>query len=226
MICTNCGKEISSASKFCAFCGTAVQNSRTPPDVQAPSPSTNFNPYTPPASPLARQEQTAASPPRPWVRYWARMLDIYLVSILAGIAIGFVNPDAFNGGEQLLAMGAIFAWIFIEAFLLSTAGTTPGKWLFKIRLSTSSGDKLDFSSALSRSFKVWWRGLGTGFPIAALITEIVAYNRLVKNGMSTWDRDGGFIVTHERIGVIRILVAIAIFSVFLFFIVAGSLVDA
>ena len=145
------------------------------------------------------------------------MFDIYLAGIVGGIAggiaVGIFNPDAFSdkGSDQLfeLVFGlvVVFVWVFIESLFLSSTGTTPGKWLFKTRLIPPSGDKPDYSTALSRSFKVWWRGLGIGFPLASLITLIVAHGNLTKNGTTTWDRDDGFTVVHERIGPLRVIVA-------------------
>ncbi|HNC85175.1 MAG TPA: RDD family protein [Nitrospira sp.] len=165
---------------------------------------------------------------RPWVRYWARMFDIYLACIVAGFAIGILNPDAFSekGSDQLFGLAVIFAWVFIESLFLSTAGNTPGKWLFKTRIVPPNGGKLDFSTALSRSFKVWWRGLGIGFPLASLITLIVAHGNLTKNSVTTWDRDDGFTVVHERIGVLRVIVAIVFFTGFLLLVVVGSAANA
>ena len=152
------------------------------------------------------------------------MFDIYLAAIVGGMAVGIFNPDAFNeqGSEQLFGLVAVFAWVFIESLLLSTTGTTPGKWIFKIRLIPPSGGKPNYSTALSRSFKVWWRGLGIGFPLASLITLIIAHGKLTKNGITTWDKDEGFSVAHERIGPLRVIVAVAFFIGFLLLVVVGS----
>ncbi len=155
------------------------------------------------------------------------MFDIYFATIVGVIAVGIFNPDAFNeeGSDNLFALVAIFAWVFIESLFLSTTGTTPGKWLFRIRLIPPSGEKPDYSTALSRSFKVWWRGLGIGFPLVSLITLIVAHGKLTKNGTTTWDKDDGFTVLHERIGPLRVIVAVTFFVGFLLLIVVGSMTD-
>jgi len=152
------------------------------------------------------------------------MFDLYLAAIVGGIAVGIFNPDAFNEkrSEQLFGLVVVFAWVFIESLLLSTIGTTPGKWLFKIRLIPPSGDRPNYSTALSRSFKVWWRGLGIGFPLVSLITLIIAYEKLTKNGTTTWDKDDGFSVAHDRIGPLRVIVAVAFFIGFLLLVIVGS----
>ena len=153
---------------------------------------------------------------RPWVRYWARMFDISLFSLPAGFSIGYFAPNAFSepGSEQFLGIFILFIWAFIEASLLSTFGTTPGKLLFRIRFILTSGSKFSYSEALNRSLKVWWRGLGTGFPLISLFTLVIAHNRLKNNQQTSWDREGGFIINHEKIGVVRVLVAIAFFIFF------------
>ena len=220
MYCSQCGTAIAENAKFCGNCGTSIQVApRTNDSVAKPSPK----PSAVPAS------EAGAAQVRPWVRYWARMFDIYLVSLVVVFALGIFYPDAFNSdalnentSDQLFGILIIFVWVFIESLFLSTVGTTPGKWLFKIRLISPSGDKPDFSAALSRSFKVW-RGLGIGFPLVSLFTLIVAHRNLTKNGVTTWDKDDGFSVTHDRIGPLRVIFAIIFFLGFLALIVLGSM---
>lgn len=219
MFCTQCGTATAGDAKFCCNCGAPAQ------DKSNPGAST-FRPTT--APPPAPRSEASVAQVRPWVRYWARMFDIYLFCIVAGVVIAVANPDAFNekGSEQAFALFAIFGWVFIESLFLSTIGTTPGKWLFKTQLVPPSGTKPSYSSALSRSFKVWWRGLGIGFPIASLITLIVAHGNITKNGVTSWDKDDGFTVVHHRIGPLRVIVAIVFFLAFLLLIVVGNAANA
>ena len=219
MFCTQCGTATAGDAKFCGNCGAPAQDRS---NLGAPSLISTTAPS------LAPIQEASVAQVRPWVRYWARMFDIYLACIVAGLTIGILNPDAFNekSSDQLFGLVVIFAWVFIEALFLSTAGNTPGKWLFKTRIVPPSGAKLDYSAALSRSFKVWWRGLGIGFPLASLITLIVAHGNLTKNGTTSWDRDDGFAVVHERIGPLRVLVAIVFFVGFLLLVVVGNAANA
>jgi hypothetical protein len=81
-------------------------------------------------------------------------------------------------------------------------------------VSDKNGSNLSFGQALSRSFGVWWKGLGTWLiPFVTLVTLLVAHNRLSNKGVTTWDRDGRFMVTHRKVGIVRTLIAIAIFAV-------------
>lgn len=216
MFCVKCGHEAVADAIFCGHCGTPLSaRASTPPVVVATASS------TPP--PL-----TAAAPPanqvRPWVRYWARMFDIYVAAIVLGIAVGVATPHALDqpGSDQLFGLAVIFVWVFIESLLLSTVGTTPGKWLFRTRLVAPSGGKPRYLAAISRSIKVWWRGLGMGFPIASLITLMVAHGNLTKNDITSWDRDDGFTVVHDRIGPARIVFAVIAFLLFFVLFVIGT----
>ena len=65
-----------------------------------------------------------------------------------------------------------------------------------IKVSLASGEPISIWHALERIFNVWWRGLGAGLPIVYLITMSIAYNRLKKNGITSWDKDSGFSITH------------------------------
>lgn len=72
------------------------------------------------------------------------------------------------------------------------------------------------SQTLKRSLKVWWRGTGAWIPIVSIVTLIVAHNRLIKNQKTSWDREGDFIIDHEKIGLLRVLLAIALFIIIYF----------
>jgi len=165
---------------------------------------------------------------RPWVRYWARMFDIYLFGIVVAIVIVIANPHAFDDkdSEQMFGLCLIFGWVFVESLFISTIGNTPGKWLLKTQLVPPAGVTPSYSIALSRSLKVWWRGLGIGFPIASLITLIVAHRNMHKNSVTSWDQEDGFTVVHHRIGPLRVVVAVVFFLSFLLLVVVGNAADA
>lgn len=211
MYCTQCGASVTDGARFCGKCGAAVQ---VAPVVAMPATVT--------VGPAVAQQVVPQI--RPWVRYWARMFDICLFSLGVGLLIGIFAPQAFSekGSDLLFGIVLLFGWVFVEALLLSTFGTTPGKWLLKIRLTPPSGSAMSYSAALSRSIKVWWRGLGIGFPPVSLITLIVAQGRLTRNAITSWDREGAFVVSHEQIGAGRVLAAIAFFIIFLVLIAVGS----
>ena len=159
---------------------------------------------------------------RPWVRYWARMVDICLAGFVLGAGLLIAVPAAEAMPDALFGMLLMFVWVFVEAVLLSSWGTTPGKWLLATRVRDSAGRVLTFSEALTRSLSVWVKGLGLGIPVVALVTLIIAHGKLKRDGVTTWDRKGGFVVSHRKIGVLRTIIVILVLFGFFVAIVAGE----
>lgn len=216
MFCMHCGTKIVKNAKFCASCGASLQAAASF-DTVMPTPSI-AQPATPTSDAIVAQV-------RPWVRYWARMFDNSLAGIVLAFAYlvaipGILNEPIFS---ILIVPSQLLIWAVLESLLLATTGTTPGKWLFKTRVVPGSGTRLDYATALSRSLKVWWRGLGAGFNIIYLITMVIAYRHLTREGITTWDRDHGLQIVHERIGPVRIVASIFFFvSVLLVVLLLGA----
>jgi len=158
----------------------------------------------------ARETDEEGVRPRPWVRFWARMIDYSLLAfviLLVSSALGF----PFISMQPLFWMVILFIWIFIEALFIASWGTTPGKWLLCVSVRDEFQHKLKFSDALSRSFSVWWLGMGVGLPIVSFITMIVAAVKLSNTGMTSWDRRSSYRIMHGKIGVLRCIIAILYF---------------
>lgn len=161
-------------------------------------------------------------PVRPWVRYWARQLDLYFIEIPVVFLLVLVAPMVHD------LLGIVF-WIAIlpicavfEALLLSTLGYTPGKWLLKVKVRTESGACLTFKEALKRSFSVLYYGMGLGIPVICLFTSASSYERLNDNGITKWDEAGNLTVTHEKIGIGRIICFAAVFVAFVYITASGA----
>ena len=43
-----------------------------------------------------------------------------------------------------------------------------------------------------------------------MITLSTAYNDLTQHPITSWDREGGFVVVHEKIGPLRVVIAVRI----------------
>lgn len=215
MFCPQCGKLAAADAKFCGHCGASLEAGAE--DVEFAHVDESVTSLGPEQPTAAGRHEPAPAPVavpqvRPWVRYWARMIDLYLLAVLGGFILAITAPDVVGDKvfDQVYGMIVIFLWIFIESILLATVGTTPGKWLLKTKLVPPTGQKASYATAMSRSLKVWWRGWGTGFPIASLFTLLVAYRHLTDNGKTTWDQDDGFSVVHQRIGPLRITVLVTL----------------
>lgn len=148
--------------------------------------------------------------------------SIFVLAIINGII--FPNSEWLNNAlsNQIIAgIILIFVWAPLDAILLSSIGNTPGRWIFGISVRKNGGEKLVFSEAMERATKVALLGMGLGIPIVAFFTQYSSYKQLTKNGVSTWDRDIGSVVTHTEWGALRYIVCIA--ATFLVFCVIAAL---
>lgn len=148
----------------------------------------------------------------PWIRLLARAIDygIFFLLLLSTRKL-FQGHLPFGKYEHLIPF-EFFVWIPIEALLLSTWGTTPGKFFLRTQLKQGKRLKLDFFTALRRCFSVWFRGLGMGIPVMNFFCLLVAYNKLKLLHTTSWDREDHIQVRHYPIGKWRIYLA-ALFSV-------------
>jgi len=186
-----------------------------PVKITAPPPASRRRPEPPPPEPdrdEADREQPAPEreQPHPWLRYWAKMVDIMVVSVLARIVIGITLPGVAKAPDRVLGILFLLGHVFAEPFALSNWGTTPGRALLGISLRNHNDSRLSYHEALGRAFKVWFRGLGLGIPVVSFITQIHAYDRLTRYGITSWDEEGPFVVSHETIEPWRVFVAVAI----------------
>lgn len=192
LICPDCGATVSDAAQACLQCGN-------------PLGSEGFQ--------VAGEHDQPLEQVRPWVRYFARMLDYFLASIVSSVVLAVVSPVYFASEDSEFGVTwlALLVWIPIEAVLLATWGTTPGKALLRTRIVPTDGDdSIDFATALNRATRVWFSGVGTGFPIVFLFTMGSAYGKLNKTGSTSWDQELGFNVEHRKIGPARVAVALVI----------------
>lgn len=87
-----------------------------------------------------------------WNRCLARVMD-YGLFYFVGVILSLVLPFDFQDKFYLtFALQVPVLWALIEALLLSSWGTTPGKWLFGVAIRNENGDKLPFFQSLKRAF--------------------------------------------------------------------------
>jgi hypothetical protein len=138
------------------------------------------------------------------MRYWARSLDLALAGAAFAIVAGGIGVDVTHWNSFVFGWLVVMLWIPFEAAFLSSAGTTPGKWLFNIRLSKPDRSYLTFQQALGRAMTVVIKGQGCGIPIVSFFTQIAAWGTLNKRGIASWDGQYGVVVRHDAIGAGRI----------------------
>ncbi len=167
---------------------------------------------------LERAKSGRTSEPRPWQRLAARIFDYSIWGLVLALLLselrgmGLVsNEFAAWVGHPLLAPVLITGtWVAVEALLIASIGTTPGKWLFGVFLQFSISDayarrdtRAQLDRALRRSFRVWWEGIGCGFPLLAPVLIAVAYEKLAQNQETDWDFAQDVLVTHGPPGVLN-----------------------
>lgn len=143
---------------------------------------------------------------RPWVRYWARSMDLALFAVLIGLSLMYLNQDMDELSDALYGMLLMMLYVFAEATMLSLWCTTPGKYLLNIRLRNADDSKLTFAQALGRSSSVWIRGEGVGIPLVGAFTQLMAYSHLKNQNITKWDANGRHKVNHREIEAWRVLV--------------------
>ncbi len=145
-----------------------------------------------------------------WNRFWARGIDSIVFSCFISVFLVALAPSTSQMHFALYGALLLFVYHFLEPVMLSSWGSTPGKALLRITVRRADGAKLSYSEALKRSFRIWLRGEGLGLPIINIIALLKARANLKNNGITSWDEEDGFTVTHGKVGFFRNLVAVLI----------------
>lgn len=170
----------------------------------------------------------------PWRRYFARMLDISILSFLYSIILIL----AFR--VNLANLPAIVDWLLglldwallipAEGFLLSRWGTTPGKWIMGIRIEHEDGRKLTFGEAAERTWLVFVKGVGATVPLYNIYRLWKSY-KAVGDGNSDdleweWSTNSVQIVREQECPAWRKVVWVAVNAVGIFLAVVIAAIPA
>lgn len=152
--------------------------------------------HTPAATPI-RPTVPAGDrilPPRiPWRRYFARTLDLSMVSLLIYAVLFLAFRVNINHIPPFLRWLLVFVeWgllIPLEALFLSRFGTTPGKWIMGIHLEDADGRRLSFGRAADRAWTVFIRGDGMNMPLYNLWRNWKSYKDVRDLEVLEWDEE-------------------------------------
>lgn len=144
-----------------------------------------------------------------WARYFARMLDVLILSFVIIILLTIVGMMTAHAQTEALVewmesgfLGSLLSNMLAIALalpaiaLLLARGWTPGKWWLGVRVRDSDGNRLGLKRAFVRELMVWIQGMGLGLPLVSLITLILSYTTLTEDGTTRWDSKLGCRVTH------------------------------
>ena len=166
-----------------------------------PAPSAEYGQHQPYVA-LGRPQQITVGTdrtPAPWRRFFARWLDVMLetwggMALVACLGLAFSFD--FSGPAQLIAIEILtiaISVVVIDAAMLSSFGTTPGKWMMGVHVRNFDGSMLTFRQAVARNVGVVV--IGYGLFVLFFITWLVSFQRLIQRGKTTWDEMGDYVVT-------------------------------
>lgn len=162
---------------------------------------------------------------RPFIRFFAKLLDIYLFAFIVGFFSVLLYPAFINMNTAITSIIILFLWICIEPFFLITFGITLGRYLLLIALRDANGNKLNYKTAYKRGFMVWGAGLGFGIPLLNIITLYLSYAKLNSTGSTLWDEKNNLTVTHGSINYVRGITAGVLIAIFFSLSLLGSFED-
>ena len=163
-----------------------------------------------------------------WRRWFARLIDIYVLSLIVGGLVGIVAVLAApDQADQFFAMfDKPSAWVRVADLMLTnllvlpliacllTLFGTPGKWICGIKVvRIADGERPTLREAFSREFMVWWRGLGLCIPLVALFTMLRSHAYLNDHGETPWDRKLQLRVEFAPVnawGIVKLFIGVAV----------------
>ena len=160
----------------------------------------------------------------PWIRYFARMLDLRMYGILwVFLQRILLRWHISNGlGQNLVdIVAAIALMLLFEPLFLHILGTTPGKWVFGLSFRTQDEEKLGYSQAFLRTLEVWRGGMGFRIPIYNLVRLYKSYSQCKRGEPMLWDEGLDYRIRDTKgwriaafIGVSLVFVALTVLVMF------------
>lgn len=188
-----------------------------PPPLQTPEDFGQARPVGPSLAVLSTPEVSTTE--LAWRRYLARLVDFVLFAAVIAMGLSVLMPSiaewVSDGRGTLLSLGIVLAYLPIEALMLASSGTTPGKRLFALRVRTVDGSPLTFERAFQRCARVYLFGQAFGLPILTQIAKLFAFDRFRRTGTTLWDEQCGTIVEHGELTPARKFSAAIILGIYL-----------
>ena len=150
-------------------------------------------------------------------RFLARMMDLYLIFLIPLFLLKdmtWYDTLPIPYGIQMILTLAV-----VEPVLLTLFGTTPGKWLMRIRILHRDGRKLNLLEAVKRTWLVLILGVGLGIPILSDICAFCGWLTVDDGKQVLWDRISGSIVEVKKEKPWRLVLYGAITMVYIFMLI-------
>lgn len=153
----------------------------------------------------------------PWRRFFAHFLDheIMAVGLWFIVVVLLRWRPAVDMMATLVSYAAWYLMVPAEAVMLHFFGTTPGKWLMGIRVEYTAGGKLDFSTALERSWRVLFTGTGLQIPILRLYCMYKGYRAHTREYETDWDYECESEIVFRNYSWRNVVLALAVYALVL-----------
>lgn len=162
---------------------------------------------------------------KPWKRFFARFFDFFVIYSTVGILILIVITALFKGKfiyneEHFWVHHFIFCLLSaipIETFLIWKFGSTPGKFIYGLRVQSSDNKPPKFTAALKRTLWVNIRGQALYTPLS-IFTLVYQFTLIHNSTGCSWENDGAKVIYIKNqwikniIGFIFILIASVFFT--------------
>ena len=130
----------------------------------------------------------------PFRRYFARNFDLFLYNVLFLLLCQKLFRVSLTADQSVLQVFTkffvpIFVTLLLEPLMLHFFCTTPGKFLFGLRITRGDGSPLSLREAFARTGGVLLRGLGLGIPVITTITQGYSLYQIYKGNRLGWDYD-------------------------------------
>lgn len=153
----------------------------------APSPSVfSFQKHE-----FQERDDTMYEERHPWKRFLARELDFFFYILISHVVLtnvfhvsNFTSDVFWNAISTILPL--VFM-LFLEPLFLMLFRTTPGKFLFGIKVVHYDGSRISYTQGFERTKNVLLWGLALRIPILDLFFLYKSYNRCMNNETQPWD---------------------------------------
>ena len=161
-----------------------------------------------------RRAKLAPERVRSSVRLWARLIDLFILEWLlltVGLGTGLMSvSDLLTNPHLEIQLLPAAMLMVLEAFLIHSFGTTPGKWLLRVHVLMDDGSLLPLKTSFRRALTVWWRGVGFWLVPLNIFMMALSQAALLSTGKTPWDHACGSRLSYRKLDANRILLIIAI----------------
>lgn len=141
---------------------------------------------------------------RPWARYLARTIDLWLVCWVVLIVTILLNVyGILEFGKYQFIISVFVIRLVLESILISDFGTTPGKWILGISVLKFNNTNLSFWEALKRNIYVYVAGEGLSVPVISVFVLLNSYSYLKNYKFTYWDGLLQTKVVHKPIKIVQ-----------------------